>query len=445
VDLRDLLGAIRRFWLLALTVFALAVVLGCAAAFLPTKKYTTTATVVGTPATRQTNVDSASLDAVRFLLPTIASQVDTNTFRDEVQAAVPPELWRDDVEMSATTDAGTSLVRVSAVSESPQTSQVVATAAAEQLVQQEVSSLVSIQLLDPAELPTSPSSPKATLILFASIVLGLIAAVLAPVCANAIRRRVRTSTDVRRRFGIDVLGEIPRGRRLPSKIFQIFSPHSNHPELIEAFQRLQTNVEVVATGSSRLAFTSCNAGEGKSTVAAGLAWALASMGERVVVVDADLRRPNLHEVFGLDLEPGLADVPRGADVRRLARTTELPTLRVITAGQALQHPATIIHDALPNVLDAFDDSIVLIDTPPMLGAAETTLVSTMTKSVLMVVDARHGDPDELEQVLHELDRAGAQVLGVVLNRARVKRSRRLSPYYYEFSPPEVPEGRRVRA
>jgi Mrp family chromosome partitioning ATPase len=89
--------------------------------------------------------------------------------------------------------------------------------------------------------------------------------------------------------------------------------------------------------------------------------------------------------------------------------------------------------AFPRLVDELQDEIVLIDTPPMLGVGETTLIATITKAVLLVIDARNRDPAEVEAVLNELRRTGADVLGAVINKSHVGRRRRKSYYYYQQS------------
>ena len=91
----------------------------------------------------------------------------------------------------------------------------------------------------------------------------------------------------------------------------------------------------------------------------------------------------------------------------------------------------MLNNAYPQVLDAFSDSRVIVDMPPILGTADAVLIAAMTKAVILVSDIRHGDPDRIGQAIHEFHRAGAKVLGVVLNH--VSRLPRID--YYDYSPP----------
>jgi capsular exopolysaccharide synthesis family protein len=430
MEIRDLIGALRRFKLLAALILALAIVLGIAAAYLPKQRYRSTATMIVNPASQR--IDFNTADTIRFLLPSVSAQANTATFANEVRARIPNVPW-ENITLITRDEPGTSILKVQVDSYDPSVAAAIANAAAQTLISRRISGLIKIQLLDPARPSFKAVSPNRPLILFAATVIGLIAGVLSALGANAVFPRVRSSAEIRRRFGLEVIGEIPNSRSFPKQASRLFDPAAGKTELVEAFQRLRATFEIVSAGRNVIGVTSCTAGEGKSAVTANLAYAIASMGEQVVVVDTDLRRSTLHEYFAVRSGMGVADVPLGAEIDRLVQPTDLPNLRVLPAGLAVQHPTSILHNAYPQILDSFDDSLVIVDMPPILGAADAVLVATMTKAVILVTDARHGDPGELEQVLHELDRAHAQVLGVVLNRASIRRSTRTDVYYAQFA------------
>lgn len=429
MEIIDLLRALRRFWALALTVLLLFLALGAAAAFLPAKQYTSTSILLANPASE--DIDVSDLDAVRALLPSMIETVDTDTFEDAVKDDVDRPL-RGPLDLEAAIQPGTLVVDVSATHTNPQIAQEIADAAADQFLTQSVSPIVTFSVADPARVPREPSSPLKGPILLGAGLLGVIAALFSAIGANALRRRVASADEIRERYGIEVLGEIPAKRRFPASVGELFTL-AEFADVVEAYQRLRTNLEIAAKRHLFVAVTSCVQGEGKSTVTANLAWTLASIGHSVVAVDCDLRRPTLHKRFELNLEKGVSDIADGVDVGSLAKDTDMHTLTVIPAGDAKRHPAEIVSMAFPRLVDELQDEIVLIDTPPMLGVGETTLIATITKAVLLVIDARHRDPAEVEAVLNELRRTGADVLGAVINKSHVSRSRRRSYYYYQQS------------
>lgn len=431
MELSELLRALRRFWPLALGVIVAAVALGVAAAYLPNERFRSTATVIVTPASKR--IDYATADTIRYLLPSIAAQANSQTFagqvRDRLESTTP---WNG-VDLQVSDEPGTSVLRIQAEAFDPVVASRAANAATDNLIERKVSSLVNFQIIDRARPPGAAFSPDRPLILFAMFAIGLILAVLAAVAANALRPRVRSAREIRQKFGLEILGEIPNTKGFPLSASRVFDPKAGHHHLVEAFQRLRANLEIVAGESNAIAVTSATAGEGKSAVTANAAYAIAAMGQEVVAVDTDLRRPTLHEYFHIRPGIGVADVPLGVDIKQLAQPTSLPQLRVIAAGYATQHPTSILHSAVPKILEAFPDAMLVIDMPPVLATADAVLVATMAKSVVLVTDARHGDPAELEQVLLELDRARANVLGVVLNRTPVGRLGRAEVYYSDFA------------
>lgn len=427
MELRELYRSLRRFWPLVALIVLAALALGAAAAFLPKERFRSTATVVVAPSSTQ--IDYATADTIRYLLPSIAAQANSQTFADQVERRLPPGTSFDGVSLGVNEEPGTSVLKVHAEAYSPVVASLAANAATGNLVERKFSKLITMNVIDQARPPAAAFSPDKPLILFATGAIGVILAVLAAVAASALRPRVRTANEIRDRFGVEIIGEIPKVRDFPQGASRVFDPRAGHFQLIEAFQRLRANTEVVMGERRVIAITSGSAGDGKSAVSANLAWAIAAMGKDVVVVDTDLRRPTLHEHFHIRPGTGVADIPLGVDVEALAQPTNLPTLRVVAAGYATQHPTSVLHSAVPKLLESFEDSLLVIDMPPVLATADAVLIATMVESVMLVVDARHGDPAELEQVLHELDRARAGVLGIVLNRTSAKRRGRSDAYY----------------
>lgn len=424
MELRDLLRTLKRFRLLAVAVFLFVVGLGAVASFVPEKRYRSTATLLVEPAGE--DVDFSDVEAVRFLLPALAERVDTSGFQTAVRSRVPTIYSRDPAELEANLEAGTGLVRLTAESTRPDAAAAYANEAARALIAQKISTRIAISTLDPADIPSSPSSPRVIPIMLGSAVLGLMFAVFAAIAANALRREIQDSDELRERFGLEVLAEIPHSRRLPPRTVEVFNGVGD-PRVVEAFQRLRTNFGIVS-GREPLAITvtSCAPGEGKSTVTANLAWVLASLGPEVLALDCDLRRPSLHNYLGVELERGIGNFRNGTDPRQLAQPTPLPSLSVISAGTTDRHPTEVLYTTLPRLLETFKDQLVLVDTPPMLGVSESTLIATMTRAVLLVVDGRQTARGDLEHVLQDLRRANVRVLGAVVNRGKPAGS----AYYY---------------
>jgi len=437
MDLSELVHIIRRYWVVAFASFLAVSIVGAAAAFLPANRYEATATLLGQPNPNQ--LQFSSVQAVQFVLPGLAKQVESPSFTEDVRKGLPVALRNADTGVTSTADPGSGVVRITVESTSQNAAAPAANALAAKLIVNNPSSdLLKLTVIDKARRPTAPSSPVRLPILLGTFVLALIAALFAAIVTNALRRRFDRASEIRSRFGEAVLGEIPslpRLRRAGISSAEVFGSEAQ-VTVAEAFYRLRTNVELALVNSDihALTVTSSAVGEGKTTVTAHLGWALASVGHDVVLIDSDLRRPGLHGLLGQPGSPGVSDAIVG-DGSRLIRATEQPTLGFVPAGVPDRHPAEVVDIALPRLLAQCEapNRLIIVDSPPLHGAAETSLIAAATKQVILVVDARRNEPDEIERALRQIRQSGAQVLGVVINRARRDRHQKTTEQYY-FAP-----------
>ena len=301
------------------------------------------------------------------------------------------------------------------------------------ITNRDAGSLLVLSELGAAELPTTPTNPRVT-VAIASVAFGLIAAVFAALAAGALRRFV-ASDEISERLGIPVLGEVPtlvRAGLSPADMFR----GAGDERGLEAFQQLRSQLHVMFQDSHPvIAFTSCDPHEGKSCVAAHTAWALATPGQFVVAIDGDLRQPRLHEIFGAELSPGVSDISVANGPTELLASTENRYLELIPAGVPTRHPADIAAADVPRLLRALreSDRTVVLDCPPMVGVAETTILVAKADAVILVVDARKFSFESLEHGVAQIRASGANVVGIVLNRVR----RRKSGQIYGYEEPSV--------
>lgn len=408
-----------------------------AAAFLPAPLYEASTTVLVQPDPERAQF--STVQAVEFVMPSLVAVVESRSLEVEARQELPPTLRSAGAGITAEVEPGTGVLHVSAVSSRREVVAPLADAAADVLARrQPASGLFTLDVIDPARPPDRPFSPARVAILLSGSVLGLFAAVAAALTMAAVRGRVDAAEQIRRRFGATVLGEIPtlprrlRATSTPAEIFE----EGQHPRVVEAYQRLRANVEF-ALFSDRRSFaavtvTSCSVGEGKSTVTANLGWALASSGYDVLLVDGDLRRPVLHDYLGVPFGPGVSAVATTTDVSSLVRASPHPRLGVIPAGDPDRHPSEVIAFALPRLLEAHDgpDRLLVVDTPPVNSVAETVIAAALTRHVVLVVEARRRDLAEIERAVLALREAGANLLGVVINRAARRRNVLPDDYYF---------------
>lgn len=434
MTLADVATALRRFWALAIGVLVLVAGLGVLGALLPEPQYQSTATLNVVPADEEA-FSFGAVQAVEFLVPPVVTRIASPSFEQGVRQRLPGRLSDEPVSISATNDPGTGIVEIAVESPSSSAAVDATRIAAQRLTEFPRSDLIRITVLGPPTSADALTAQRRVPIIVGSTVLGLILATLASVAAHRLKPQIPRAQEFKERYGHTVLGEIPRRRKMPAESAAVFNG-ADTPDVLEAFRSLQTAFgmrqrRLVRETQARdvVAVTSWSGGEGKTTVIANLAWALAASGREVAVIDCDLRRPRVHELLGVSAERGVADIARGASVASVVQETALDALVVVSAGVSDGHASDTVHKALRQILGVLSDRLVLIDTPPMF-AAETTEIADEVGGLLLVTDVRQRQVDEIDEALAELSLTGTPVLGVVLNRVRPTNQRGELTYYY---------------
>jgi polysaccharide biosynthesis transport protein len=286
----------------------------------------------------------------------------------------------------------------------------------------------------PAELPTAPISPKASLNTGIGALVGLALAVALIVLFEWIDDRLRSPEEVQELLGLDTLAVIPQLSRK-----QRHKNSEDVPALAEGCRMLCANLNAaqVIKPFKLVMVTSALAGEGRSSIAANLASFLAVSGKRVLLVDADLRRPGLHQHFQLDNRSGLSgaflDMWMEVKTELDGQPTEVPTLRVLTAGVLSSNPAELLQSPMAHKL--FDDfkkasqfDYVIFDTPPLLPVADAQILASYVQVVILVVDASRTPRKMLLHAMRVLSRTRVTVLGVVINKSRWSEDGNISGY-----------------
>lgn len=444
MELSELLLALRRYWFISLIGIVGFTFIGSAAAFGPPDQYSGTAVLLAQPTTGAT--DYGSIQAVQFLLPGLAEQAEGRSLVQGARGRLSSSLASVDGSFSAVAEPDGGILRISVTSQSQAFVAPAANALADEIVKQNAAAeLLQLSVLDRARRPIAPSGPARIPVFAGSLVLGLIAGVFGAVGADAMRRRLDGANEIRTRFGTTILGEVPPFPRLrgrPATMSSLFNSN-RFPGVVESFHQLRANLEIVLTTRdiTAIAITSSQVGEGKTTICASLGWALALVGHDVTLIDCDLRRPSLHKLLGQSGERGVASAVT-AEPGSLTRPTSQSSLRFVPAGVPDRHPAEVVSIALPRLLESLEgvSKLVIVDSPPLGGAAETSLIAALTKHVILVVDARRNHLEDIERSLAQLHQAGAEVLGVVVNRARIRGHRKTSQQYYYVQTP----GRKAR-
>ena len=249
---------------------------------------------------------------------------------------------------------------------------------------------------------------------------------------------IKNSDDVQKVMDVAALGAVPvfQGDEKGHELVMLTKSQSPPAE---AFRVLRTNLQfaAVARELDTLMITSPAPGEGKSTIAANLALAMAQSGRRVILVDADLHRPRQHRVFKLVNNIGLTTALLGdvAHIDRYLQRTLSPTLRVLTTGPLPPNPAELLgSQRMRDMLNAVQSQadMVLIDCPPATAVADTAVLASQADGVLMILHTGKTRREMAKRALAALEQVEANVVGAVLNRMPTRGSGYYYYYHYKY-------------
>jgi non-specific protein-tyrosine kinase len=282
-----------------------------------------------------------------------------------------------------------------------------------------------LAIIEPAEPPLIPVSPRPLLNLVLGSFLGLLIATTIAFVADFLDDSVKTPADVLALLGSSTLGGVARIRRRPGAApstlrVVLESPRSAEAE---AFRTVRTNIAFSGIDSpvASILVTSAMPGEGKTVSAANLAIVFAQTGQQVLLVDANLRDPRLHDLFAQTNERGLTDLilTDSPDVARVTKATEVANLRLLTAGPLPPNPAELLGSrrmrALFEKLQASCD-LMVVDSPPLHVVSDAAVLSSFVDATVVVIHVGQNRRAVIHEAVEALDRAGARILGIILNR-----------------------------
>jgi polysaccharide biosynthesis transport protein len=279
------------------------------------------------------------------------------------------------------------------------------------------------QVVVPAYLPVSPSSPDVQRNILLGLLLGLSLGVGFAFLAERLDERLRLRADVEETTGSPLIARIPTATMAAHHLLILDDPEG---DASEAYRALRARVLYGATqlGTRVIMLTSVRPGEGKTTTAMNLAAALAQAGKRTVLVAADLRRPTVNEFFGVEERRGLTDaLLRKFDPVSALMETRVEGLSVLPSGRKVENPAELLGstgmaDLTSRLAETSD--FVIVDAPPVLGVSDAVSMASFMRCVLLVADARSSKRAAIAEAVLELRSVGAEVLGVVLTRVSPK-------------------------
>jgi uncharacterized protein involved in exopolysaccharide biosynthesis/Mrp family chromosome partitioning ATPase len=327
--------------------------------------------------------------------------------------------------------------------------------------------LSNVRVIDPAEVPRAPLPDTKWRDVGMAAAASVILAFLLAFGIHFLDERLRSPEDITTHLGLPYLGMVPKLARDSNEASIVTSTETPSP-FTEAMRDLRTHVLCTPAGRASRILLVASAGmdEGKSLVATNLAAGLARVGHRVLLIDLDLRKPSLHTMFGVPLQPGLSDllmngasgatgagglngasvtgvngvngvmgagVPGSGWKAEAIRATDVRDLWVLPAGRARANPGDLIGSAafrrlIQSLPDSFDR--IVLDSPPVMAVTDTSLIAHEQVGVVFVVSADRTGRRAAQAALERLDAVGARFVGAVLNRVDLRRDG--SAFYLQY-------------
>ncbi|MBD7917217.1 polysaccharide biosynthesis tyrosine autokinase [Cellulomonas sp. Sa3CUA2] len=449
MELRDYWALLRRSWPAIVVVAVLGGLGGLGVSALTTPTYAASAQIYvsvatgdstsdllqGSSFTRQQVVSYANLVDSPLVLRPVIDDLALDTRVDTLGESIVAE-----------SPLNSSLINITVRNESPAIAAAIANAVASEFstVVSELdrpegseSSSVKMTTVREAVSPESPATPRTKINAALGVILGAALVVVIGVLRQVLNTRVRNESDIAKVTDIAVVGAIPLDEDAVKRPL-ILQADPRSPRS-EAFRRLRTNVQFLGAGGGPALFavTSSVPGEGKTSTIVNLGIALADAGQRVMLIDCDLRRPAVARYLGIEGSVGLTTVLIGqATAREVVQPWGNGRLDVLPSGEIPPNPSELLGSPrmqalLRELSSAYD--VVLLDTPPLLPVTDAAILSRLVGGVLMVARAGRVHRNELQQALTSLAAVDASVRGVVLNGQSIKDSGAYVYYGYRAS------------
>ncbi len=317
----------------------------------------------------------------------------------------------------------------------------------------EASKISNIRIVDPAIPPEKPVKPKKKMNLLLGMFMGLGLGVGIAFIKEYMDHSVRSSEELEK-MGITTISIVPKidikssldkinklGKldeeeyALKSRMISHYDPKST---VAEAYRTLRTNIQFLNPDKPirSMVVSSAGPGDGKSTTVVNIAIAFASLEKKILLIDADLRKPVLHKVFDVPKSPGLTQrLIQDLNDQDVIRETEVPNLYLVTCGDIPPNPSELLasqklKDFIERMKEKFD--IILIDSPPIIAVTDASILSKMTDAILLVVKAGNTDVRVLKRAIDLLTQVKTNLVGAVLNGVNISAGYDSYYYYYHY-------------
>lgn len=325
-------------------------------------------------------------------------------------------------------------------------------------------SAYSVRVIEPAIVPSAPVRPNKRLNIIIGIIMGFVMGTGLGFFREYLDTTIKTAEELKNGFNLAVLGLIPsmgvnkpKGNFIQARfnkkklipveknevkdevtftLHRLASAEKLDPPIAEAYRTLRTNLQFVLVDRpvKTLLVTSSIRGEGKTTTSVNLGIILAQTGKKVLIIDADLRRPRIHKAFKSAREVGLTTILLGeSSLEDVVIPTDIKNLSILPSGPLPPNPAELVSSERMKKLMRYAESkydMVIFDSPPLIAVTDAALLATEVEGVLIIVEASALPRDLLKQALERLSNVKANILGSVLNNVNMQKG---SYYYYYYN------------
>lgn len=277
---------------------------------------------------------------------------------------------------------------------------------------------VQLQTIQPAQVPSAPVSPKVARNLALGFLLGLFLGIGIAVLREVLDTRVRSKADIAAITDLPIIGTVgndPKADQRP--LIALESPRN---PLVESYRTLRTNLQYINVdnnGKKSIVITSAGPSEGKSTTAANLAIVMADTGSRILIIDADLRKPKISKLLGIEGGNGLSDLLIGRiNLEDALQRWGRQQIFVLPAGRIPPNPSELLQStAMARLLEklAGHFDFIIIDTTPVLAVTDAAILSNLTGGAIVVSAAGKTRKEELANALESLKAVGGKVIGIL--------------------------------
>ncbi len=437
MELAQLLSVARRWWWLVLIAMAIG---GGYANYLSsqsTSTFTATTRMLVIPQGTTLN----DLNTSQRLAQTFATLVTLRPVMEDAIAAGDLNLTPDQLRARLSVDNPnlTSFLDITATARSADGAINIANIVADAFVASDGVGIAqptgTVEIVETA-VRARENSESATTNIVLGVLVAFVGASAVVLVIESLDNRVRLSTDVFNRTGLPTVGQLQRFRASggpPGQLQVVMRPTS---PVAEEFRAIRTNLSTridFEQEAATILIASPTGGDGKTTVAANLAVVFGLAGRSVVLVDADLRNPRQHEIFGADNDTGLTTVLNSptADLDRVVRRTDQPNVSILPAGPIATNPSELLgslrmRQVVEELRRRFE--VVLLDSPPLLSVTDGTVLAGVATGAVLVLRPNKTQVEELGAAVDALSQARKPIHGVILNQVKGRSIRQLHAY-----------------